>query len=43
MAYGPIEEVVHRLDGRVGDQAQGGLVEIDAVPQCWVYAAVDQR
>ena len=43
VAHDSIQQIVHGLDGRVGDQTQGGLVEIDALLQRWVSAAVDQR
>ena len=43
VAHDSIQQVVHGFDGRVGDQTQGGLVEIDASPQRRVPAAVDQR
>ena len=43
VAHDAIEQIVHGFDCRVGDQTQGGLVEIDALPERWVFAAVDQR
>ena len=43
MAHDAIEQIVHGFDRRFGDQAQGGLIEIDALPQRRVFATVNDR
>ena len=36
VAHDSIQQIVHGVDRWVGDQTQGGLIEIDALPQRWV-------
>ncbi len=43
MAHDAIEQIVHGFDRRFGDQAQGGLIEIDALLERRVFATVDER
>ena len=43
VARDAIEQVVHGVNGRVANQTQRGLVEIDALLQCGVVGALDQR
>ena len=43
VAHDAIEQIVHGFDRRVGDQTQGGLIEIDALLERRVFATVDER
>jgi hypothetical protein len=41
VAHDAIEQIAHGFDCRFGDETQGGLVEIDALPERCVFATVN--